>query len=142
MRRAALTTVSQRDVREDHMRWRGSILRETAKGEHMNKYGNTRIEVDGIIFDSKREAARWKELKLMERAGEISDLQRQVPFSVIPSFRCNGHAYRESKYIADFTYRDKKGSFIVEDAKGVKTKEYMLKKKLVAWLHSIEIREV
>ena len=108
----------------------------------MSKYGNQKVVIDGILFDSKREANRWYELKLLERAGEITGLQRQVSFGLTPSFKCNGHSYRPSRYIADFAYYDKHGKYVVEDAKGVRTKEYMLKKKLVAWLHGFEIQEV
>ena len=108
----------------------------------MNKYRNQKIEVDGMTFDSRKEYKRWQELRLLQRAGEITDLNRQVPFGLMPSFKCNGHLYRPTTYIADFTYYDKNHKYIVEDVKGVRTKEYMIKKKLLAWLHGYEIQEV
>ena len=76
------------------------------------KYGNTKVNVDGVPFDSKREAARWKELRIMARAGEITALRRQVRFELIP--KQDGE--RAVSYMADFVYRDKDGREIVEDA--------------------------
>ena len=102
------------------------------------KYGNTKVNVDGVPFDSKREAARWKELRLMERAGEITALRRQVRFELIP--KQDGE--RAVSYVADFVYRDKDGREIVEDAKGTRTREYIIKRKLMLWRHGIKIREV
>ena len=102
------------------------------------KYGNTKVNVDGVPFDSKREAARWKELRLMERAGEITALRRQVRFELIP--KQDGE--RAVSYVADFVYRDKDGREIVEDAKGARTREYIIKRKLMLWRHGIRIREV
>ena len=107
----------------------------------INKYHNKKTTIDGITFDSKAEAARWKELKLMERAGIITELHRQPVFDLTPNFRCNGHFYRRMQYIADFSYKEN-GILVVEDVKGVRTKEYLIKRKLMAWVHGIEIREV
>lgn len=109
------------------------------------KYGNKKTELDGILFDSKREAQRYAELKLMERAREIYDLQLQVPFVLIPVQKDEKGKVieRELKYIADFTYRDiKTGRLIVEDAKGVKTEVYKIKKKLMLYRLGLRIREV
>ena len=110
-----------------------------------NKYHNRKIEIDGITFDSAKEARRWQELKLLERAGEIYDLQRQVPFIVIPAQRDEKGKLieREVKYIADFTYKEK-GSLIrtVEDAKGIRTKEYIIKRKLMLHRFGLRIKEV
>ena len=102
------------------------------------KYGNTKVNVDGMHFDSKREAARWKELRLMERAGEITDLRRQVRYELIPK----QEGERAVHYIADFAYKDKDGKKIVEDAKGVRTREYVIKRKLMLLRYDIRIREV
>jgi hypothetical protein len=104
----------------------------------MNKYGNKRVEVDGIRFDSKREAARWQELKLLERAGEIKGLERQVEYELIPK----QPGERAVKYIADFRYIDHDGKTVVEDTKGVKTPVYILKRKLLLWVHGIRVVEV
>lgn len=107
------------------------------------KYGNRKTEVDGIRFDSRHEANRWVELRYMERAGLIRDLKRQEPFELIPAQKKDGKVVeRAVRYVADFTYRDGKGAFIVEDAKGVRTDVYKIKKKLMLWVYGIEIREV
>ena len=99
--------------------------------------------VDGITFDSKKEATRYSELKLLQRAGEIFDLQRQVPFTLIPKQVRDGKTIeRPCVYKADFVYKDKDGTEIVEDVKGVCTKEYRIKKKLMLWQFGIVVREV
>ena len=104
----------------------------------MSKYNNTKIRVDGRLFDSKSEAARWQELCLLERAGEITELERQVEYELIPKQK----GERAVKYIADFRYVDHEGKTVVEDTKGVKTPVYILKRKLLLWAHGIRIREV
>lgn len=97
----------------------------------MNKYRNQKITIDGITFDSKLEARRFRELKLLERAKEIEQLQLQPEFELIPSFKKNGKTIRKTIYKGDFSYIDKRtGKLIVEDTKGYKTKEYILKKKM------------
>lgn len=108
------------------------------------KYRNEKTEVDGILFDSKKEAKRYWDLKILERAGKIKDLQRQQWFVLIPSIRLStGTAQRPTQYQADFVYFDlDKQITIVEDAKGHRTKEYILKKKLMKFIHNIEIVEV
>ena len=108
------------------------------------KYHNQKTEVDGILFDSKLEAKRYSELKLLERAGEISCLQLQPDFELIPAFKKNGKAYRKTAYIADFMYFDKREQrFIVEDTKGFKTEIYKLKRKLFEFQYPhLSIREV
>ena len=111
-----------------------------------SKYLNRKTVIDGVEFDSKHEAMRWCELKYMERAGLIYDLQRQVPFVLIPTQRdeVTGKLLeKETKYYADFTYRDRQTNrLVVEDAKGVKTEAYRLKKKLMLYRHGIQIKEV
>lgn len=83
-------------------------------------------------YDSRREKRRGKELELLQRAGEIHDLQRQVRFTLIPAQYLNGKClYRSCVYIADFTYRLKDDTLVVEDCKGYKTKDYNIKKKLL-----------
>ena len=108
----------------------------------MTKYHNRRTELDGIVFDSRREANRYAELKLMERARLIRDLRLQVPFELIPASRRNGKAIRAVHYVADFVYFDANDNLVVEDAKGMKTEVYKLKKKLMIWKYGIEIKEV
>lgn len=105
----------------------------------MNKYGARKTTVDGITFDSKHEAEVWCELKLMQRAGIIRDLERQVRYEIIPKT----DKFRAAYYIADFRYYDNETEkTVVMDAKGVRTKEYALKKKLMYWKYGIEIKEV
>lgn len=122
------------------------------------KYGNTKIMVDGIQFDSKREAARYQELKLLERAGVISFLQRQTKFQLIPDQHAPSNAVytkgprkgqrkpgklleHECSYIADFCYIQN-GETVVEDAKGYRTEVYRIKKKLMLERYGIQIKEV
>lgn len=108
----------------------------------MAKYGNRKITVNGITFDSLREYARWQELKWLQRAGHITDLERQVKYELIPAQRINGKLVeRAVSYIADFVYKEK-GQTVVEDAKGAKTKEYILKRKMMLYFHNIRIKEV
>lgn len=108
----------------------------------MPKYGNRKITRDGITFDSLKECNRYCELKLMQRAGVISDLQLQVSFELIPAQRIGGKVVeRAANYIADFVYQQN-GETVVEDTKGFRTKDYILKRKLMLWRYGIRIREV
>lgn len=125
--------------------WLAQRLKATAVEQpappKASKYRSHKIEVDGVRFDSKAEAARWHELKLMEKAGLISDLQLQVPFELIPARRkLNGKIEHSCTYIADFVYFEN-GIRTVEDVKGMPTKEYIVKRKLMFFIHGIEIRE-
>lgn len=106
----------------------------------MNKYHNRKVTTsDGIVHDSKREASRWVELKLLERVGDITDLQRQVKFELIPKQEGERAVY----YIADFVYTDlRTGKTVVEDTKGVRTKEYIIKRKLMLYVHKLKIKEI
>ena len=97
----------------------------------MSKYRSKKAVVDGITFDSKKEAERYCELKLLEKAGKIKDLTLQYKFELQPSFKKNGKTFRAITYIADFTYLDlERMKNVVEDVKGYRTKEYQLKRKL------------
>ena len=96
-----------------------------------NKYGNKKFVVDGYTFDSKKEARRYGELKLLVRAGKIKDLVLQPKFELIPTIRTETETLRKVSYIADFKYIDlESGKVIVEDVKGFKTDVYLLKKRL------------
>lgn len=86
---------------------------------------------------SKREATRAAELELLAKLGEISDLREQVRYEVIP--KQDGE--RAAHYVADFVYQEK-GAVVVEDAKGFRTRDYILKRKLMKHVHGITIREV
>lgn len=118
-----------------------------------SKYGAQKAVMDGIRFDSRKEARRYAQLQLLEKAGEISDLQRQVKYELIPSHfeytqgrngkpKKGACIERSVYYIADFTYRDKNGKLVVEDAKGFRTDVYVLKRKLMLHVHGIRIKEV
>lgn len=123
-----------------------------------SKYGNRKTVVDGITFDSKKEANRFRELQLLERAGKITALQRQVKYVLIPTQReCTNKIYKkgvnkgnlkpgkvlekECSYIADFAYIQD-GAYVVEDTKGVRTEAYKIKRKLMLERYGIQIREV
>lgn len=107
-----------------------------------NKYGARKVTTaSGQTFDSIREYQRFCELNLMQRAGVITDLERQVKFELIPAQKVEGKTVRATHYIADFVYY-KDGKKVVEDAKGCKTKEYQIKKKLMLYVHDIWIVEV
>lgn len=103
-----------------------------------SKYHNVRTRIDGITFDSKREASRYMELRLAEKAGRVRNLKRQVPFRfVINDIDCGA-------YVADFTYDEYLTEMwrpVVEDVKGVRTDVFKLKRKLMFACHGIEIKE-
>ena len=106
------------------------------------KYNNKKITVNGQVFDSKKEARRYKELLLLEKAGEIKDLRTQVKFKPAQRDEATGKVVeRECSYKADFVY-DEDGKTVVEDVKGFRTKEYVIKRKLMLWRYGIRIREV
>ena len=110
----------------------------------MSKYRNVKTTLDGITFDSVKEAKRYAELRLLERAGQIFNLQRQVTFVLIPKQVRDGKTIeRPVVYKADFVYTEN-GQEVVEDVKSTatKTKEYVLKRKLLLWQYGIQIREV
>lgn len=124
-----------------------------------NKYLNTAITIGGKKFDSLKERQRWNELNLLQRAGKITDLQRQVKFVLIPTQYERYERYsektgkrlkdgirvveKEVSYYADFVYM-KDGKKVVEDTKSeaTKTKDYIIKRKLMLWVHNIRIKEV
>ena len=101
----------------------------------MSKYKSVRTSVDNIIFDSRKEAGRYGELKLMLKCGLITDLELQKRYEV----RVNGVLI--CKYFADFAYKDADGRDVVEDTKGVRTAVYAIKAKLMLACHGIRIVE-
>ena len=103
----------------------------------MGKYKNVKTVLDGITFDSKKEATRYAELKLLAKSGLIQNLRLQVPFELIPKQQ----GERAVKYIADFVYTEN-GETVVEDVKGIKTDVYKIKKKLMLKVHGLRIKEV
>lgn len=118
-----------------------------------NKYRNKKILVNGETFDSMKELRRWRDLKILEKAGQISELRRQVPFELLPNQRepdkigprggiKKGRIIeRKAVYVADFVYKDRAGREVVEDCKGMRTKEYILKRKLLLFRFGIRILE-
>lgn len=114
-----------------------------------NKYHARKVVAQGQVFDSEKEYARYLELKLLEKAGEISGLERQVKYDLIPKQMDEEGKMieRPTVYIADFQYRDNNtGEFIVEDVKGYRRGQayavFSLKRKLMLWRYGIKIREV
>ena len=130
-----------------------------------NKLNAHKVEYDGFTFGSKKEAIRWAELKLLARSGHITDLDRQVPFELIPAqyeeiptgeFYKKGEKKGQPKmkkvciekavtYVADFVYKEN-GKKVVEDTKGCKEgityNYFVLKRKMMLYVHGIRIREV
>ena len=109
----------------------------------MSKYRNMKITADGLTFDSRKEYFRWHELSLLEKAGVISGLQRQVRYELLPSQKVDGKVVeRPVHYIADFVYQED-GQTVVEDIKppATKTPVYVVKRKLMLQKHGIRIRE-
>lgn len=118
----------------------------------MSKYHSRKVEKDGEVFDSVKEYRRFCELSLMEKAGAITDLERQVKYVLLPAQyapvldaktkkwkdKC---IERECSYYADFVYKEN-GKRVVEDTKGFRTPEYKIKRKLMYYIHGIQIKEV
>lgn len=109
-----------------------------------NKYHNKKLIIDGLKFDSIREAKRYLILKDLENKGEIINLECQKEFVLIPRQvdKNNKFKFHPIKYICDFYYKLPSGEEIVEDSKGFRTSEYRLKKKMMYYFHNIEIKEV
>lgn len=113
---------------------------ETGKGVSVqtarSKYGNERVELDGIVFDSRRECKRYIELRFLLKAGEIKYLERQVEFELNDGGPAGSLIYR-----CDFMYETKGGLMVVEDSKGCRTREYKKKRRLMKQIHGIDIYE-
>ena len=123
----------------------------------VNKYHNKKTRVsNGHMADSRKEARRYEELLLLQRVGKISDLRTQVPYELIPAQYETYERYGKSgqrlkdgiklveravNYVADFVYTEN-GKTIVEDTKGVRTPDYIIKRKLMLHIHGIRIREI
>lgn len=126
-----------------------------------SKYNNQKVSIDGYKFDSEKEASRYCQLKLLLRAGKISDLQLQKEYELIPAqyeevptkeFYTRGErkgqcktkricVEKATKYLADFVYTEN-GKTVVEDTKGVRTDTYKIKRKLMLWRYGIKIEEL
>ena len=112
----------------------------------MNKYRNKKVFCDGMTFDSKKELARYLELKILERAGEVRGIECQKKFELITSVKINGKTKPAIRYFSDFSYFIvKDGEFIVEDVKSAMTRKlapYRMKIHMMKYLHGIEIKEI
>lgn len=113
-----------------------------ANANTKSKYHSRKQTIDGYVFASQREAQRYSELKMLEKAGEISNLELQKRFELIPSQRIGGKVVeRPCYYVCDFAYCEG-GNQVIEDAKGMKTEVYKIKKKLMLYKYGITIKEV
>ena len=124
------------------------------KWNYYNKYKSHKTNANGVIFDSKKEYNRYIELTLLSRIGAIKGLKRQVKFELIPAqyepdIICPRGKAKKGKlieravsYIADFVYTDENGKTVVEDTKGFRTKDYIIKRKLLLYMHGIRIKEI
>ena len=121
----------------------GTLDERQVTGERpkRSKYGAQPTVVDGVRFDSKKEAARYQELLMRQRAGEIHGLELQPEFPLYVWDTVNKTATHIGKYVADFTYTERDQS-VVEDVKGMKTPVYRLKKKMVEAQYGVTIREI
>lgn len=136
MNRSTMNTMSLKQYRQLKKQ-----LKRAQTGQE-NKYNNRKVVILGETFDSQKEADRWAQLKLLERAGAITDLQRQVKFVLIPSQKADGKVIeRECSYYADFVYLQD-GEKVVEDTKGLRTADYIIKRKLMLHIHGIRVREI
>ena len=114
-------------------------LAEEENSEKKSKYSSAKTDIDGIRFDSKKEAGFYAELKLREKAGEITHLRLQPRYLLQEAFKHEGKQYREMEYVADFEYIEN-GETVVVDVKGFKTAVYMIKKKLFLYKYGSEIK--
>lgn len=128
----------------------------SVKSRGRSKYRNRKVTIDGITFASTHEADRYRELSLMQRAGLISGMELQKPYELIPAqyetvarYGKKGQRLKDGRkcleksvvYIADFVY-DQNGETIVEDAKGMRTPDYIIKRKLMLYIRGVRIKEV
>lgn len=126
---------------------------KTWYGAKRNKYGSGKMVIDGIVFDSRKEGCRYQQLMEQQKSGTIQNLQRQVKYVLIPTQRepdiigARGGVTKgkllekECAYFADFVYQ-KDGETIVEDTKGMRTTDYIIKRKLMLYVHGIRISEI
>ncbi len=132
------------------------ISKDEEKKEKKSKYKSKKTTIDGIVFHSEKEATRYTELKLLQRLGKISDLELQKEFVLIPSqreastFNSKGKEIKgkviekKCSYYADFCYKDEIGNYVVEDTKSgnFRTTDYVIKRKLMLFIHGIRISEL
>lgn len=126
---------------------------------YRSKYGSKKVTVNGVEFASKKEAKRYGELLLLQKAGKVSSLETQVKFVLVPPqyetfprySQKTGKRLKDGKrcveqavtYYADFVYTDTAtGEMVVEDTKGMRTEKYIIKRKLMLFFHGIKIKEI
>lgn len=116
----------------------------TYKPYTRRKYGNKKVTIGGRVFDSKKEAHRYLELRTLEQAGHIYGLECQKRYELIPhQLGSDGKVIERScEYIADFVYTTREGETVVEDTKGFRTPDYIIKRKLMLYVHGIRVREI
>lgn len=108
-----------------------------------SKFENKKItDADGTTFDSKAEYRRWNQLALLQRAGHISNLERQVVYVLADAVVLDGRRKPALRYLADMRYVDASGAVVVEDVKGIITPAYRIKRHLMKSIHGIDVREV
>lgn len=122
----------------------GQVFKVTKTAGKRNLYGAQKVEIDGIKFDSQAEGKRYVQLKALEKAGEIFGLETQAEYELIPAQKVGSHKELPVKYVADFRYTTKDGNRVVEDVKSAptKTREYIIKRKMLLFFHGIIVREV
>ena len=107
----------------------------------MSKYGNKKTQMHGILFDSKAEAARYAQLIILERTGNISKLERQVAYQIVPGVKLWGakRARPAMRIVVDFRYVEN-GAIVLEDTKGMETPLSLAKRHLMKALHGLDVR--
>ncbi|WP_249323475.1 DUF1064 domain-containing protein [Wansuia hejianensis] len=118
---------------EEFLERKGTYIQ--SKSKKKNKYRNIKTQVDGITFDSKKEAEYYCKLKLLKQAGEIKDFGLQPRYELQPTFRKNGTTYRAITYVADFIITNLDGTTEVVDIKGVETQVFKIKQKLFEYMY-------
>jgi hypothetical protein len=119
-------------------------LNDTGKGHELqpkkSKYRAQKVVIDGILFHSKKEGARYQQLKMMEKSGQISNLTLQPSFILAPAVTICGKKKPALRYVADFQYTEA-GAVVVEDCKGFRDKVFIIKRHLMMSVLSLTIRE-
>lgn len=133
--------IQQQINRQFASKTRMEEIAEEENPEKKSKYSSAKTDIDGIRFDSKKEAEFYAELKLREKAGEISDLRLQPRYLLQEAFKHEGKQYREMEYVADFEYVED-GITVVVDVKGFRTAVYMIKRKLFLYRYGDKVKFV
>jgi hypothetical protein len=119
---------------------RAEVIKDVAKIVKPSKYRAQKVVIDGITFHSKKEGARYQQLKMLEKSGQISNLTLQPSFTLAPAVTINGKKKPALRYVADFQYTEA-GVVVVEDCKGFRDKVFIIKRHLMMSVLSLTIRE-